>query len=214
MASDQDIVHMRRAIALALPRMGSTWPNPTVGCVVARDTVVVADAVTGPGGPGSSSGRLHAEEQALAAATANARGASAYITLEPCAQRSSGRPSCSERLIQAGIARVVVACRDPSPNAAGRGLERLRAAGLAVEADVLADEAERLYRGYRHRLATGRPLVEAAPDGVGFDAEFRPGPEEELSAALSRYGEIGYTRVWIRRGEMLESMLMAGGLLN
>jgi diaminohydroxyphosphoribosylaminopyrimidine deaminase / 5-amino-6-(5-phosphoribosylamino)uracil reductase len=214
MASDLDRVHMRRAIALALPRMGATWPNPTVGCVIARAETVVGEAATGPGGPNSSGARMHAEEQALAAAGPAARAASAYVTLEPCDKRSSERPSCTDRLIEAGVLRVVVACRDPSPNAAGMGLERLRAAGVAVEPDLLDDEAELLYRGYRRRLATGRPLIEAARDGEGFDAEFKPDPGEELRHAITRFGTIGYTRMWVKRGGLLESALLARSLLN
>jgi diaminohydroxyphosphoribosylaminopyrimidine deaminase / 5-amino-6-(5-phosphoribosylamino)uracil reductase len=133
---------MRRAIALAAERVGLTGANPAVGCVIAVDGQVVADAVTAEGG------RPHAEEQALAAAGARARGATAYVTLEPCGERRSGAPSCAELLVKAGVARVVVACADPSPYAAGRGLERLRAAGVVVETGLLAEGAAALYAGY------------------------------------------------------------------
>lgn len=205
---------MRRAIALARARLGSTWPNPTVGCVIARDDAVIAEAATGPGGPDSAGQRLHAEEQALIEAADAARGAVAYITLEPCGRRSSARPSCAERLVAAGVARVVVACKDPSPLAAGLGLERLRAADLAVETGFLADEAADLYAGYRRRLMTGRPLVEAADNGSGFDARFSAQIGEDLAQALSRLGEAGYTRLWVRRGDPLEDRLRQARLLD
>jgi diaminohydroxyphosphoribosylaminopyrimidine deaminase/5-amino-6-(5-phosphoribosylamino)uracil reductase len=137
---------MRRAIALARTRLGETGANPAVGCVIARGDVVLAQAATAPGG------RPHAEEQALAIAGAAARGASAYVSLEPCAERSSGALSCADRLIAAGVARVVIAGDDPGPRASGRGEDRLRAAGVAVETGVLAAEADTLYADYRRRL--------------------------------------------------------------
>lgn len=125
---------MRRAIEVALPHRGLTTPNPTVGCVLVQGGQLVAEAVTGVGG------RPHAEEQALEIAGEAARGATAYVTLEPCGERSSGAPSCSELLVGAGVVRVVIACRDPHRLASDRGPERLRAAGIAVEIGLLADE--------------------------------------------------------------------------
>jgi len=124
---------MRRAIAVALTNLGKTAPNPVVGCVLVRDGQVLAEAATAPGG------RPHAEEQALQ--DIDARGATAYVTLEPCGERSSGVPSCSERLVAAGVARVVYACEDTSPLASGRGSERLVAAGVLVERGLLAEQA-------------------------------------------------------------------------
>jgi diaminohydroxyphosphoribosylaminopyrimidine deaminase/5-amino-6-(5-phosphoribosylamino)uracil reductase len=214
MSADTDHRHMRRAIELAIARQGTTWPNPVVGCVIARDDQILAEAATGPGGPDSAAHRLHAEEQALTYAGAAAGGAVAYVTLEPCARRSSGRASCTDRLIAAGVARVVVACRDPSPLAAGRGLDRLRDAGIGVEAELLADEASDLYAGYRRRLETGRPLVQAARNGSGFDAPFNLLPGESLTGALQRFGKAGYTRLWVESDGMLEHMLRDQGLLN
>ncbi|WP_374574621.1 deaminase [Phenylobacterium sp.] len=133
---------MRRAIALAAARVGLTADNPAVGCVIVRDGEVVGEAATAPGG------RPHAEEQALDQAGGRARGATAYVTLEPCGARSSGAASCSERLAAAGVARVVIACEDPSTFAAGQGADRLAAAGVAVEAGFLAQEAAFLYDSY------------------------------------------------------------------
>jgi pyrimidine deaminase RibD-like protein len=137
---------MRRAIAIARTRLGQTGDNPAVGCVIALGEAVLAEAATGAGG------RPHAEEQALTLAGEAAHGATAYVSLEPCAERSTGAASCSERLIAAGIARVVIAGADPSPKASGRGEVRLRAAGMPVDAGVLAEEAEPLYADYRRRL--------------------------------------------------------------
>ncbi|MFI4965230.1 MAG: bifunctional diaminohydroxyphosphoribosylaminopyrimidine deaminase/5-amino-6-(5-phosphoribosylamino)uracil reductase RibD [Caulobacterales bacterium] len=136
---------MRRAIELARANVGLTGDNPSVGCVIVRDGVVAGEAATAPGG------RPHAEEQALDRAGEAARGATAYVTLEPCGERSSGAASCGERLARAGVARVVAACEDPSILAAGRGLQRLRDAGVATELGLLRGEAGALYRAYRPR---------------------------------------------------------------
>lgn len=130
--SDMDF--MRAAIAAAMVNLGKTAPNPVVGCVLVRDGVILGRGATAPGG------RPHAEDLALQAA-GEAMGATAYVTLEPCGARSSGGTSCSQLLVEAGVARVVVACDDPSPFAAGRGAERLQAAGIVVETGLLAEEA-------------------------------------------------------------------------
>ena len=144
---------MARAVALARPRVGLTGANPAVGCVIVKNGRVLAEAATGEGG------RPHAEEQALAAAGAAARGADAYVTLEPCGERSSGAPSCADLLIAAGAARVVVACADPSAKASGRGLDRLRAAGVAVETGV--DHHPEIEDGEHQHHAGGRDLLDA-----------------------------------------------------
>jgi diaminohydroxyphosphoribosylaminopyrimidine deaminase/5-amino-6-(5-phosphoribosylamino)uracil reductase len=146
-----DADFMRRAIALARARVGRTGENPAVGCVIVKGGEVVGEAATAEGG------RPHAEEQALAEAGEKARGAVAYVTLEPCGERSSGAPSCAERLAAAGVRRVLIACGDPSAKASGRGVARLRAAGVAIRGGVLQDEAGPLYAEYRERLASGGP---------------------------------------------------------
>jgi diaminohydroxyphosphoribosylaminopyrimidine deaminase/5-amino-6-(5-phosphoribosylamino)uracil reductase len=143
MTSDADLAHMRRAIALARAHVGLTGDNPSVGCVLVKDGVMVGEGVTAQGG------RPHAEEQAIEKAGKSARGAIAYVTLEPCGARSSGAASCSQRLVAAGVAEVVVACEDASPFASGQGGERLAAAGVRVRLGVLADEAASLYENYR-----------------------------------------------------------------
>jgi pyrimidine deaminase RibD-like protein len=139
--TDEDF--MRRAIELARSHVGLTADNPSVGCVIAQDGVIVGEGVTGEGG------RPHAEQQALAAAGDAARGGTAYVTLEPCAQRSSGGTSCSELLVGAGVARVVIACSDSSVYAAGEGARRLQAAGIVTDQGLLQDAAEALYAAYR-----------------------------------------------------------------
>lgn len=136
---------MRRAIALAAAQVGRTGDNPAVGCVIIQNGVVVGEGATGGGG------RPHAEEIALDQAGDAAKGGVAYVTLEPCAARSHGGASCSERLVASGVAQVLIACDDLSIMAAGRGVERLRAAGVAVETGVLRDEAWPLYEAYSPR---------------------------------------------------------------
>ena len=138
-----DVHHMRRAIALASKRVGLTGANPAVGCVLAKGADVLGEAATGEGG------RPHAEEQALELAGSRAQGVVAYVTLEPCAARSGGTASCSERLVQAGVAKVVIACADASVFAAGHGTERLRGAGIEVVTGFLQEEAAALYETYR-----------------------------------------------------------------
>jgi diaminohydroxyphosphoribosylaminopyrimidine deaminase/5-amino-6-(5-phosphoribosylamino)uracil reductase len=138
-----DETWMRRAIALARTNVGKTGDNPSVGCVLVKDGVVVGEGATAEGG------RPHAEEIALDAAGSAAAGATAYVTLEPCGERSSGAASCGERLVRAGVARVVVACADSSALASGRGLDRLAQAGVAVDLGLGAKEAAALYVGYR-----------------------------------------------------------------
>jgi pyrimidine deaminase RibD-like protein len=134
---------MARAIALARAQVGRTGDNPAVGCVLVRHGQVVGEGVTADGG------RPHAEEQALDAAGEAARGAVAFVTLEPCGERSAGHASCGERLAATGVARVVAACADPSAFAAGRGPARLQAAGISYTQGLLQSEAARLYVDYR-----------------------------------------------------------------
>lgn len=146
-----DIRHMRAALALAARGLGTTWPNPSVGCVLVRDGVVVGRGRTQPGG------RPHAETVALDAAGPAAMGATAYVSLEPC--NHHGRtPPCSEALVAARIARVVVACEDPDPRVAGGGIRRLRAAGIPVTTGVCAEEAWTVNRGFFNRVLHDRPL--------------------------------------------------------
>nr|WP_174285627.1 bifunctional diaminohydroxyphosphoribosylaminopyrimidine deaminase/5-amino-6-(5-phosphoribosylamino)uracil reductase RibD [Sphingomonas bacterium] len=144
---------MAAALAIGERPRGRTAPNPNVGCVIVARGVVVGRGWTQVGG------RPHAEAMALAAAGEAARGATAYVTLEPCAHVSPRGPACSDLLVAAGIARVVVAIEDPDPRTLGAGSARLRAAGIAVETGVLAVEARRVMAGFLARRALGRPQV-------------------------------------------------------
>jgi diaminohydroxyphosphoribosylaminopyrimidine deaminase/5-amino-6-(5-phosphoribosylamino)uracil reductase len=148
----EDLDHMRSALALARRGLGTAWPNPSVGCVVVRDAQVVGRAVT------ASGGRPHAEPRALEMAGKQAHGATAYVTLEPC-NHWGQTPPCTEALIEAGVARVVVAMRDPDPRVNGEGLDRLRAAGVAVTEGVLEAEAHEVAAGFASRVLHHRPLV-------------------------------------------------------
>ncbi len=144
--------HMRHALSLAARHLGQTWPNPAVGCVIVSKEQVVGAGWTARGG------RPHAETQALAQAGAHAEGATAYVTLEPCAH--TGRtPPCVQALIDAGIARVQVACRDPDPRVNGRGIAMLRQAGITVEEGLCRQEAESLNAGFFLRIQENRPFV-------------------------------------------------------
>jgi len=147
-----DLSHMRAALALARRGLGNCWPNPSVGCVVVKDGRVVGRAVTSPGG------RPHAEPMALAMAGEAARGATVYVTLEPCCHH--GRtPPCTDALIAAGVGRVVIAARDCDPRVNGEGISRLRAAGIEVEEGLLREAAEDVNAGFFLRVRQGRPLV-------------------------------------------------------
>src|SRR5215470_11850083 len=125
-ARPDDAGHMRAALALARRALGRSWPNPAVGCVLVREGRVVGRGWTQPGG------RPHAETEALGRAGEAARGATAYVSLEPCAHTGK-TPPCADALIAAGVARVVSAVEDPDPRVSGRGLARLRAAGIRVD---------------------------------------------------------------------------------
>ncbi len=142
------------ALALALGRrgLGRTWPNPAVGAVIVKDGVIVGRGWTQAGG------RPHAEIEALRRAGEAARGATLYVTLEPCSHHGKS-PPCADAIIAAGLARVVSALEDPNPKVAGAGHARLRAAGIAVEVGVGADEARRDHAGHIRRTRDGRPHV-------------------------------------------------------
>ena len=147
-----DARHMARALELARKGVYSTHPNPRVGCVIVRDGETVGEGWhVQAGGP-------HAEVHALRQAGDRARGATAYVTLEPCSHH--GRtPPCAEALVEAGVARVVVAMQDPNPQVAGQGLERLRQAGIAVTCPLLATEARALNPGFLKRMEHGQPYI-------------------------------------------------------
>ncbi|MFX0543196.1 bifunctional diaminohydroxyphosphoribosylaminopyrimidine deaminase/5-amino-6-(5-phosphoribosylamino)uracil reductase RibD [Roseovarius sp. S4756] len=142
--------HMRAALALGRRGQGLTWPNPAVGCVIVKEGRVIGRGWTQPGG------RPHAEAVALAQAGIAAQGATVYVTLEPCAHHGQ-TPPCAEALVTAGAARVVMACGDPDPRVAGRGVGILRNAGITVESGVMEAEATCDLAGFFRRVTAGRP---------------------------------------------------------
>lgn len=146
-----DLAFMRAALSLASRGLGDVWPNPAVGCLLVRDGRIVGRGWTQPGG------RPHAETEALARAAALAHGATAYVTLEPCAHHGLTGP-CSTALIAAGVARAVIAVEDPDPRVHGQGVAALRAAGMDIATGILGEEAAELNRGFLLRVTEGRPL--------------------------------------------------------
>src|SRR6476620_10640283 len=144
---------MRAALALARRSLGRTWPNPAVGCVIVKDGTVVGRGRTQDGG------RPHAEVDALAQAGEAARGATVYVTLEPCSHHGKS-PPCADALIKAGVAKVVSAREDPNPEVNGQGHARLRAAGIALEVGEGAKAAAEINAGFLLRVCEGRPLFQ------------------------------------------------------
>jgi len=147
-----DARFMALALDLGARGLGQVWPNPAVGCVIVQEGRIVGRGRTAPGG------RPHAEPQALAQAGARARGATAYVSLEPCAHHGA-TPPCAEALVAAGVARVVSALEDPDTRVAGRGHALLRAAGIEVQTGVLAARAARDHAGFLMNRRAGRPWV-------------------------------------------------------
>jgi len=150
--SAQDNRFMALALSLGRRGQGVCWPNPAVGCVIVADGRIVGRGWTGAGG------RPHAETEALAQAGARARGAVAYVTLEPCSHHGQ-TPPCAEALIGAGVARVVAPLQDSDPRVAGQGFEMLRRHGVEVTTGILANEAGRDHAGFFLKTEQGRPLV-------------------------------------------------------
>ncbi|MFI5352815.1 MAG: bifunctional diaminohydroxyphosphoribosylaminopyrimidine deaminase/5-amino-6-(5-phosphoribosylamino)uracil reductase RibD [Candidatus Binatales bacterium] len=143
---------MRMVLDLAREALGTTSPNPAVGCVIVRDGGIVGKGATAAGG------RPHAETIALARARGRARNATAYVSFEPCSHQGK-TPSCARALIEAGVSRVVAGCIDPYPAVRGRGIAILRRAGIRVTVGVLEDECLRVNEGFIARVKSGRPLV-------------------------------------------------------
>ncbi|WP_240757936.1 bifunctional diaminohydroxyphosphoribosylaminopyrimidine deaminase/5-amino-6-(5-phosphoribosylamino)uracil reductase RibD [Palleronia sediminis] len=152
MSGQDDARHMAHALALGRRGLGRVWPNPAVGCVIVHDGRIIGRGWTADGG------RPHAETRALQQAGAAARGATAHVTLEPCAHH--GRtPPCAEALIRAGVARVVTALEDPDPRVSGKGHAMLRAAGVEVATGCGAAIARRDQAGFLSRVTRGRPML-------------------------------------------------------
>ena len=187
----QDVSFMRVALGLAHRGLGSVWPNPAVGCVIvaarADTPVIVGRGWTQPGG------RPHAESVALSQAGNAAKGATAYVTLEPCCHNGKS-PPCTDALIAAGIARVVSAMEDPDSRVCGKGNKQLKEAGIEVEVDICRSEAARLNEGFISRINDGRPMVTLKTattlDGriasVQGESQWITGPEARARAHLMR----------------------------
>ena len=144
---------MRMALRLAQRGLGDVWPNPSVGCVIVEQNARVVGR-----GWTQSGGRPHAETEALGRAGARAKGATAYVTLEPCAHQGATGP-CAQALIDAGVSRIFASCEDPDRRVAGKGHAMLRAAGIEVHAGLLAKESTATNAGFFSRVERGRPLI-------------------------------------------------------
>jgi diaminohydroxyphosphoribosylaminopyrimidine deaminase / 5-amino-6-(5-phosphoribosylamino)uracil reductase len=188
--------YMARALELAARGLWTTDPNPRVGCVIAADGRVLAE------GWHERAGGPHAEAVALAAAGRDARGATAYVTLEPCCHH--GRtPPCADALIAAGIGRVVYAMHDPNPRVRGGGIERLTASGVAVEGGVLELEARALNPGFISRMERGRPWV-VVKLAASFDGD------KALPGGESRWITGETARMDVQRLRARSSAVMTG----
>jgi diaminohydroxyphosphoribosylaminopyrimidine deaminase/5-amino-6-(5-phosphoribosylamino)uracil reductase len=176
---------MRQALRLAAQQTGATGSNPAVGCVIAKDGQVIATGVT------AASGRPHAETQALALAGDAARGATLYVTLEPCCHHG-GTPPCTDAIIAAGISHVVCALSDPDPRVNGNGIKRLREAGITVTENICRDEAAAQLEGFiRHRLEQ-RPFIsmKLATTLDGFIANARGESQWITGESARRFGHL------------------------
>ncbi|MET0309730.1 MAG: bifunctional diaminohydroxyphosphoribosylaminopyrimidine deaminase/5-amino-6-(5-phosphoribosylamino)uracil reductase RibD [Sphingomonas sp.] len=179
---------MAATLALSERTRGRTAPNPNVGCVIVQEGRVVGRGWTQPGG------RPHAEAMALAEAGEKSRGATVYVTLEPCAHVSPRGPACSDLLVAAGVARVVIALGDPDPRTDGHGIARLRTAGIEIGQGIDAAPARRAMAGFLTRRAKGRPQVTLklamSLDGrialASGESRWITGPEARAHAHLER----------------------------
>jgi diaminohydroxyphosphoribosylaminopyrimidine deaminase / 5-amino-6-(5-phosphoribosylamino)uracil reductase len=192
------------ALALALGRRGQgrTWPNPAVGAVIVKDGVIVGRGWTQPGG------RPHAEVEALRRAGEAARGATLYVTLEPCSHHGKS-PPCADAVIAAGIARVVSAIEDPNPEVAGQGHARLRAAGIVVDIGLSAAEAAHDHAGHIRRIRDKRPHV---------ILKLAVSPDDRIGAAgrkpVAITGEAAKARVHLLRAQCDAILVGVGTVLS
>ncbi|MDF1768136.1 bifunctional diaminohydroxyphosphoribosylaminopyrimidine deaminase/5-amino-6-(5-phosphoribosylamino)uracil reductase RibD [Maricaulis sp.] len=190
MSTVDDRRYMDLALALARAQQGRTAPNPAVGCVLVKTGRILATGSTRDGG------RPHAERVALDRAGDAAKGATAYVTLEPCAHHGQ-TPPCAQGLIDAGITRVVIACRDEFPHVAGKGVAMLQAAAIATEIGPGRADAHALYAGFFQRLETGLPQVRVDDRAHGYDAELRAETIEAAEEELKAHGRAGVNRICI-----------------
>ncbi len=184
----QDRRFMDVALSLAFSGLGKTAPNPSVGCVIVKKGRIVGSGVTAPGG------RPHAEPQALEQAGEMARGATAYVTLEPCAHHGV-TPPCAEALVKAGVARVVIACVDPFHKVDGRGIDILNSASITVSTGLREADALALNAGFFCLLREGIPLLEADKRPGLYDGDLALADGESLDQALKDAAAQGLTRL-------------------
>lgn len=188
-AKAADLRFMLLALALGRRGLGRTWPNPAVGAVIVKDGVIVGRGWTQAGG------RPHAEVEALRRAGEAARGATLYVTLEPCSHFGRS-PPCADAVVAAGLARVVSAIEDPNPEVGGKGHAKLRAAGIAVEVGLCAAEAARDHAGHFRRITDGRPHV-ILKLAVSADDKIAAGGHKPVAIT----GEAARTRVHLLRAQ-------------
>ena len=200
-ARQADARYMQLALTLGQRGLGRTWPNPAVGAVIVKDGVIVGRGWTQPGG------RPHAEPEALRRAGEAARGATLYVTLEPCSHFGKS-PPCADAIIAAGISRVVAAIEDPNPEVAGQGHARLRAAGIAVDIGLFADEAARDHAGHFRRVRDGRPHVILK---LAVSADDKIGASGGKPVAIT--GEAARTRVHLLRAQSDAILIGIGTVL-
>ena len=188
-AKEADRRYMQLALTLGRRGLGRTWPNPAVGAVVVKDGVIVGRGWTQPGG------RPHAEPEALRRAGEAARGATLYVTLEPCSHFGKS-PPCADAIIAADISRVVAAIEDPNPEVAGKGHAKLRAAGIAVDVGLFAEEAAHDHAGHFRRVRDKRPHVILK---LAVSADDKIGAAGSKPVAIT--GEAARTRVHLLRAQ-------------
>jgi diaminohydroxyphosphoribosylaminopyrimidine deaminase / 5-amino-6-(5-phosphoribosylamino)uracil reductase len=193
---------MELALTLGRRGLGRTWPNPAVGAVVVKGGVIVGRGWTQPGG------RPHAEPVALAAAGEAARGATLYVTLEPCSHFGKS-PPCADAIIAAGISRVVAAIEDPNPRVAGKGHAKLRAAGIAVDVGLCAAEAAYAHAGHFRRVRDGRPHVILK---LAVSADEKIGAAGRRPVAIT--SEAARTRVHLLRAQCDAILVGIGTVLS
>jgi len=201
-AKESDRRYMQLALTLGRRGLGRTWPNPAVGAVVVKDGVIVGRGWTQPGG------RPHAEPEALKRAGEAARGATLYVTLEPCSHFGKS-PPCADAIIAAGISRVVAAIEDPNPEVAGQGHAKLRAAGITVDVGLFAEEAARDHAGHFRRVRDRRPHV-ILKLAVSTDDKIAAGGHKPVAIT----GEAAQTRVHLLRAQSDAILVGIGTVLS
>ena len=207
MTALDDLRFMDAALAIARSGLGKTAPNPSVGCVLAAGGQIVGTGRTADGG------RPHAETEAIKMAGDAALGATAYVTLEPCAHVGQ-TPPCALALIAARVSRIVVACRDPDKRVSGRGIAMLQDAGIEVLTGVRQTEAETVNRGFFLTRSNHRPYLGVDINPVGYDVLLEDSAPGDLAAYLKNLVAEGITRAQIMPHSPLASALRAENLLD